>query len=93
MKPAEETATLLRALKQLDTLDMDKLFASGIDVTIHHYTHEDREHMERVSLHAEFFAPVRDALRTALRLSIERRKESLQRQLRDIDITTGLSGG
>lgn len=93
MKNSETTTTMLTALTQLDKLDLDKLFGSAIDVALPSYTKDRQDHMERVSIHAEFFGPVKDALRTALRQTIERRKETLQRELRDIDITTGLSGG
>lgn len=93
MKNTETTATILGALNQLDKLDLDKLYASAIDVALLSYTKDKPDHMERVSIHAEFFGPVKDALRVALRQTIACRRETLARELRDIDITTGLSGG
>lgn len=86
MKPTEETSVLLRALKQAKAIDLDKLFASGIDITINDYTHEDREHMERVSVTAETFAPVKEALIKCLLINIQLRQQSLTRELASVNI-------
>ena len=85
MKPTETTETLLIALKQIDALDLEKLFASAVDVAVLSYTEGRPQHMGRVSIPAEFFSPVRDALRDALILAIDRRRESLERELADVN--------
>ena len=87
MKPCESTDALISARNALIGLNLDLLFASGIDVTLHSYTEGKPDHMRRVTIHAEFFGPVRDALRVALQSTIERRKESLLMQLRDLNST------
>lgn len=81
MKPTETTMTLLRALQQVNALNLDRLFASGIDVTLDSYTDDCPAHLDRVTLHGEDFAPVRDALREALRKAVDRRRASLARDL------------
>ncbi|MBS7457713.1 hypothetical protein [Coralloluteibacterium stylophorae] len=74
----ETTSQMLRALAQAKRLDLDKLFGSGIDVTLHRYSGErEAEHVERVTVHAEFAGPLRAALIEALEKSLERRRESL----------------
>ncbi|MBB5357556.1 hypothetical protein HDE76_000738 [Rhodanobacter sp. ANJX3] len=85
MKPTETTAALIEARNQLIALNLDVLFLSGIDVALYSYTEGKREHLRRVTLHAEDFAPVKEALQECVRLAIERRKDSLRRDLADID--------
>jgi hypothetical protein len=85
MKATEETSRIIEAIKQVDKLDLDKLFASGIDITINSYTDPEREHVSRVTIHAEDAYPVKVALRDALMMALERHRESLTRQLRDIE--------
>lgn len=75
---------LIAALTALRKLDLDKLFASGIGITIHDYSYEDREHMPRVDVAGEHFGPVRDALIDCLKIQIDRRVQTLQSQIRDL---------
>lgn len=88
MKPTEETRTLILALERLHRLDLDKLFASAVDVAILDYTDEGNQHMPRVSLAAEDFDPVRKALIDCVAKQIARRKEYLMSQLRDLNSAT-----
>jgi hypothetical protein len=88
MKPTETTDTLLRALKQIDRLDVNALFGSAVDVSIDSYTPDRAAHLGRVSLPAEHFGPVREALRTCLLKAIESRKQSLVQQLAEINAIT-----
>jgi hypothetical protein len=84
VKHTEQTDTLLRALEQVNAIDLDKLYASGINVTVSSYTEDKPDHVECVTVHAEDFGPVKVALRIALSKAIERRKDYLTRQLADI---------
>lgn len=85
MKLTEETDRIISAIRQVEKIDLNKLFASGIDITIHNYTDPEREHVSRVTLHAEDCAPLLKELRKALIMAVERRRESLTRQLRNIE--------
>lgn len=97
MKPYDTTDALLNARAQLLRLNVGELFASGIDVTLHNYSlDEDGEarpdHMNRVTLHGEHFAPVRAALLVALDAAIQYRADSLRMQLRDIEKVLTVNG-
>lgn len=85
MKPTETTDRLLAAKRALKRLDTDKLFASGIDITVHDYSNEERNHVERVTIGGEDFEPVRIALFDAIQKTIQRRRASLVSQIRAID--------
>lgn len=91
MRHTEDTDTLLRALRQARALDLDVLFASGLDVTFQRYADADdaRPHVERVTLHPDNCGPLRDALIAALEAAVVRRREFLARQIADIDKHTG----
>lgn len=90
MHPTESTDRLITALGQVRKIDLDKLFLSGIDIQIGVYRDADRVHMDRVTIHAEDAAPVRDAIEAAIAAALERRRESLKRQLIGISEVIGV---
>lgn len=89
MKITDETSTLLRAYEQVQKLDLDKLFASGIDVALLSYTPERNDHMDRVTIPGEFFAPIKAAVAECLLKTIQRRQETVARELTQIEKITG----
>lgn len=89
MKITDETSTLLRAYEQIQKLDLDKLFASGIDVALLSYTPERNDHMDRVTIPGEFFAPIKAAITECLLKTIQRRQEMVARELTQIEKITG----
>lgn len=85
MRQTEQTHTIISAVEQVDKIDLDKLFLSGIDITLHDYSNPDRDHVSRVTLAAEDCAPLLAELRKALLKSAERRRESLRQQFQDLN--------
>lgn len=86
MKMTELTSHLIHALKQAEAIDLGKLHASALDVSVPSYSQDRQAHVDRVSIAAERFAPVRSALIVALRQEIEARRKSLQRELREAEM-------
>lgn len=89
MRYSEDTSRLVGALKEIDAIDLDKLFASGIDITIHNYTDPERTHVDRVTVHAEDAGPILSALREAVVKAMKHRQVSLRSQLASIDSIIG----
>lgn len=84
MRPTERTSRLLGALRQCRAVDLDKLMASGIDVTLNVYGTEESEHVGRVTLAASDCGPLLIALEAALLKSIEVRRASTARELAEL---------
>lgn len=92
MKRTEDTDRLIASYKNAKRLDLDRLFASGIDVMLYDYSDPEGEkfHMDRTTIAGEDFKPVKDALVEVLAIQIRKRIESLTRQLRDCEEALGI---
>lgn len=80
MKPTETTTALIKALRDARGIDLDKLFASALDVAVTNYT-TGAATVERISIPAEFAGPLVAGLIDALEKTIERRIDSIAQDL------------
>jgi hypothetical protein len=80
-----DTYQLIAALRQATALDLNKLAASGINVTISSYTDNKPNHVDTVTLNADVCEGLKIALIQAITSTIASRKQSLSMQLRDIE--------
>lgn len=89
MKSTETSHRLIASMEAMRKLDTEKLFASGINVTVTNYT-TGGDTIEETTIPGEFFEPVRVALYDALKASLLRRRETVQWELRDINKFLGI---
>lgn len=84
MKLSEETDTLIRGLKALNAIDLDKLFGSGLTFDVLNFT-TGNSLTGQVSIASEDAAPVLREMRKALETTLRRRRAYLSTQMAAID--------
>jgi len=92
MKLSETTGQMIHALTCLRAIDLEKLFASGFDVTFHSYTEGKPDHMPRVTIHAEDAAELVEVMEKALQKALIKRRSQLVSEIgsiRALDLSEG----